>query len=58
MTPIDQLQRIVERGAPAQRDEAIRILAVLGERPSDSDGLEAAQQLIEAYLHDPYLERG
>jgi len=58
VTPIDQLQRIVERGAPAHRDEAICILAVLGEHPGDSDGLEAAQQLIEAYLHDPYLERG
>ena len=58
MTPIDQLQRIVECGAPAQRDEARRIIGLLSEHPGDPDGLEAAQHLIEAYLHDPYLERG
>ncbi len=49
---------VAECGAPAQQAEARRLLAALGASPDDADALAAAGHLIDAYLHDPYLERG
>jgi hypothetical protein len=49
---------VAECGAPAQQAEARRLLAALGASPDDADALAAAGHLVDAYLHDPYLERG
>lgn len=54
----DGLARVAERGAPAQQVEARRLASILADTPGDADALEAARQLIDSYLHDPYLERG
>ena len=45
-------------GAPAQQAEALRLVSVLLESPNDAPAIAAARQLVNAYLHDPYLERG
>ncbi len=55
---MEQLRRVAESGAPAQQAEARRLLMVLRETPDDREALETAGRLVEAYLHDPYLERG
>lgn len=55
---MEQLRRVAESGPPAQQAEARRLLVVLRERPGDMEALETAGRLVEAYLHDPYLERG
>ena len=52
------LEQVIARGAPAQRVEARRLASILAETPGDADALAAARQLTDAYLHDPYLERG
>ncbi len=49
---------MIARGAPAQRKEALRLRAVLEATPDDVEAALTAQQLIDAYLNDPYLERG
>ena len=55
--PVD-LDRVIARGAPAQRAEALRLRAVLEATPDDAEAATTARQLIDAYLNDPYLERG
>lgn len=55
--PQHDLAQVAERGAPAQRAEAQRLAAILGEAPDDVEALEAARHLVDAYLNDPYLER-
>lgn len=52
------LARVAERGAPAQQAEAMRLAVVLSETPDDAGAIAAARQLVDAYLNDPYLERG
>lgn len=52
------LAQIIQRGAPAHRDEALRLSAILERAPDDAAAHEAARQLGDAYLNDPYLERG
>ncbi len=52
------LARVAEQGAPAQQVEARRLASILEGRPDDVGALAAAAQLVDAYLHDPYLERG
>ena len=52
------LARVAEQGAPAQQVEARRLASILEGRPDDVGALTAAVQLVDAYLHDPYLERG
>jgi hypothetical protein len=52
------LAQIIQGGAPAQRDEALRLSAILDCVPDDPDAHEAARQLVDAYLNDPHLERG
>jgi hypothetical protein len=52
---LDRLETIAQRGGPAHAREARRLL----ERAQDgADVTEAADLLWDAYLHDPYLERG
>lgn len=53
--PLSALRTVAERGAPAQADEARRLIAL------DADGVDVvadAERLWDAYLNDPYLERG
>lgn len=52
------LEQVIARGAPAQREEAIRLRARLDAKPDDAEAALTARQLIDAYLNDPYLERG
>ena len=52
------LALVAAHGAPAQRAEASRLAGVLAQAPHDAEAVAAARQLIDAYLHDPYLERG
>ena len=52
------LDLVATRGAPAQQAEAQRLISVLLESSNDAPAMAAARQLIDAYLHDPYLERG
>lgn len=54
----EELARVMAHGAPAQRREAQRLLAALQGHSEDAVTVEAARQLVDAYLHDPYLERG
>ena len=54
----EDLAQVIAHGAPAQRAEAQRLLVALGDQPSDAAALEAARLLVDAYIHDPYLERG
>ena len=52
------LDLVAAYGAPAQQGEALRLTRVLAHAPDDAPAIAAARQLIDAYLHDPYLERG
>lgn len=52
------LSEVLETGAPAQRDEARRLARALRENPADATALSDAARLVDAYLHDPYLDRG
>lgn len=52
------LDLVGTRGAPVQQAEASRLAAVLADAPDDAEAATAARHLIDAYLHDPYLERG
>lgn len=57
MAYIEGLDAVARRGALAQRTEALRLIAALSKDPADAEALMASQQLIDAYLNDPYLER-
>ena len=52
------LDLVAAHGAPAQRAEASRLAKGLAEKPDDAEAVTAARHLVDAYLHDPYLERG
>ena len=52
------LDLVAAHGAPAQQAEASRLARVLADTPDDAEAVTAARHLIDAYLHDPYLERG
>lgn len=52
------LSGVVETGAPAQRNEARRLVRALRNHPTDATALSDAARLVDAYLHDPYLYRG
>ena len=56
--PVQDLTLVAQRGAPAQQVEAHRLAAILAATPDDAAAREAARHLVDAYLHDPYLERG
>ena len=55
---LGDLDQVIARGAPAQREEALRVRAILEAAPDDAEMTLTARQLIDAYLNDPYLERG
>lgn len=52
------LDLVAAHGAPAQRVEALRLASILESNPDNADARAAARHLVDAYLHDPYLERG
>jgi hypothetical protein len=58
MTVLEGLRLVAQAGAPAQRHEATRLIEVLSREPADEVARETAMQLVDAFLHDPYLERG
>ncbi len=55
---LGDLDQVIARGAPAQREEALRMRAILAVAPDDAETTLTARQLVDAYLNDPYLERG
>ena len=55
---LGDLDQVIVRGAPAQREEALRLRAILEAAPDDAETTLTARQLIDAYLNDPYLDRG
>lgn len=57
MERIEGLEVVARAGAPAQREEARRLTRVLEEYPEDALAQQAASALVEAYFHDPHLER-
>lgn len=52
-----RLREVMARGGPAQRREAERLDAILRATPEDAEALAAAEQLMDAYFNDPYLEK-
>lgn len=52
----DRLTEVAERGAPAQAERAHALLMQLTDRDKATAEQEA-RELIDAYLHDPYLTR-
>jgi len=52
-----QLSQVIERGAPAQADMATALLERLSADPNEPTALVQAQNLIDAFLHDPYLTK-
>lgn len=57
MDVVEGLELVAGAGAPAQRAEARRLQDFLSMDPDDETARETAMHLIDAYLHDPYLER-
>ena len=52
--PLSALRTVAQCGAPAQADEARRLIAL------EAEGVDIsvdAARLWDAYLNDPYLER-
>ncbi len=54
----EQLGRVVSSAAPAQSERAQQFLEALDGGPWDDSTEAAARELIDAYLHDPYLTKG
>lgn len=53
-----QLAQVVGSAAPAQSERAQQLLNALDSGPWDDATEAAARELIDAYLHDPYLTKG
>ena len=53
-----QLGQVADSAAPAQSERAQQFLDALDSGPWDDSIEAAARQLIDAYLHDPYLTKG
>ncbi len=53
-----QLAQVVASAAPAQSERAQQLLDALDSGPWDDATEAAARELIDAYLHDPYLTKG
>ena len=53
-----QLAQVVNSAAPAQSERARQFLDALDGGPWDDSTEAAARELIDAYLHDPYLTKG
>jgi hypothetical protein len=54
---LGDLDQVIARGAPAQREQALKVRAIIEATPDDTEAALTARQLIDAYLNDPYLER-
>ena len=54
----EQLRQVVSSAAPAQSERAQQFLEALDGGPWDDSTEAAARELIDAYLHDPYLTKG
>ena len=54
----EQLTQVVTSAAPAQSERAQQLLDALDGGPWDNSTKAAARELIDAYLHDPYLTKG
>ncbi len=58
---IAALQQVIESGQPAHAARARELVAALsagpGEPGSPPETTAAAHELLDAYLHDPYLTR-
>ena len=52
----DRLTEVADRGAPAQAAHAQALLTKLADK-DDAATEQEARELIDAYLHDPYLTR-
>ena len=58
MADIDiRLREISAKGDPAHREQALLLIETLHEDPQDAQAHRAAELLVDAYLHDPYLTR-
>ncbi|MEK9955963.1 MAG: hypothetical protein VW780_04220 [Actinomycetota bacterium] len=53
-----QLAQVVSSAAPAKSERAQQFLNALDGGPWDDSTEAAARELIDAYLHDPYLTKG
>ena len=54
----EQLGQVVRSAAPAQSKRAQQLLDALDGGSWDDSTEAAALELIDAYLHDPYLTKG
>ena len=54
----EQLTQVVTSAAPTQSERAQQLLNALDSGPWDDATEAAARELIDAYLHDPYLTKG
>jgi hypothetical protein len=57
MVMLSLLQHVIDHGAPAQAARAREIAAALTRDPDSAELRRAARELIDAFLHDPYLTR-
>jgi len=53
----DRLAEVAAKGAPAQSHRATALLEKLQASGLDHSSQAEARQLIDAYLHDPYLTK-
>jgi hypothetical protein len=53
----DRLDDVAANGAPAQAEHARELLSKFHDNATDADIEQQARELIDAYLHDPYLTR-
>jgi hypothetical protein len=53
----DRLDDVAANGAPAQAKHARELLNRFHDNTADADTEQQARELIDAYLHDPYLTR-
>jgi hypothetical protein len=52
-----RLVEIADRGGSAQAEQACKLLESLDDQPAPEVVTAKANDLIEAYLHDPYLTK-
>lgn len=57
MHRLARLREVRDKGAPAQAQRARSLIAVLEIDSEDRQAACDADALIDAYLHDPYLEK-
>ena len=57
MHRLTHLREVRDKGAPAQARRAGELIALLESNAEDYSSTTEADELIEAYMHDPYLTR-